>query len=303
MTTAAAIDVDDLVVRYDGRAVVDHVRLRVAPGEVVALLGPNGAGKTSTARCIAGLRRPDGGAVRVLGRDPVRERDAVVATLGVMPQTPGCHRQATPRELVRTCAGLFSDPADPDELLARVGLAALARRRVRTLSGGEVQRLSLALALVGRPRVLLLDEPTAGVDPHGRREVWRLLTEHAADGVGVLLTTHSLDEAERVADAVAVLDRGVLRAWDSPTRLSSQAGRGLVVESPDTPDASALAAAIGAPVEPLGPGRWRVDAGEDRIADVAAWFAAAGLRLTGVRADTPALEDVYLRLTSGEEER
>lgn len=298
MTATPAIAVDDLVVRYGERTVVDRLRLSVAPGEVVALLGPNGAGKTSTARCVAGLRHPDAGTARVLGLDPQRERDRVTAALGVMPQTPGCHRQATPRELVRTTARFFAEPSDPDALLERVGLAAVARRRVRTLSGGEVQRLSLALALVGRPRVLLLDEPTSGVDPHGRREVWQLIAEHAADGVGVLLTTHSLDEAERVADTVAVLDHGVLRAWDSPERLSASAGRGLLVEAADEVDADALAAALGAHVEHLGRGQWRVDAGEERIAEIAQWFAEHGVRLRGVRTDAPALEDVYLRLTS-----
>ncbi|WP_165492280.1 ABC transporter ATP-binding protein [Egibacter rhizosphaerae] len=298
----AAIAVEGLEVSYGAHRALSGVSLSVAPGEVVALLGPNGAGKTTAARCIAGMRRPDGGNARVLGLDPAADRDRMTRVLGVMPQTPGCHRQATPRELLRTHARFFADPLDPDELVARAGLGEVARRRIRTLSGGEVQRCSLALALVGRPRVLLLDEPSSGIDPHGRRHVWGLLAELAADGVGILMTTHSLDEAARVADTVVVLDRGVVRAWDTPASLSASAGRGLLLETPDELDADALAADLRSPVEALGGGRWRVDATSDRIPEVAAWFARTGCRLSGIRADVPDLEDVYLRLTAREDE-
>ena len=303
-----AVEVIDLVRRYGPVAAVDGVSLDVRAGEVVALLGPNGAGKTSTVECVAGFSRPDGGTVRVLGRDPVGQRAAVVPHLGVMLQEGGAWQAATPRELVRLYARLFPSARPTDEVLADVGLLEVAERRYRVLSGGEKQRVNLALALVGRPRVLLLDEPTAGMDPGARQTCWALLRRLRDDGAAILLTTHAMDEAERLADRVVLVAGGRVAAQGAPNELVARlhpADR-LVVTSPATVDADGLARelsrALAADVAVDGAGRWIVAAGPQRIADVGAWFAARGLPLSSVGVDA-GLEDVVLALTRDEEAR
>ena len=292
----APIVVDGLYKRYGARTAVAGLSLAVQPGEVLALLGPNGAGKTTTVECIAGLREPDAGSVRVFGADPRRERDQVVAHLGVMLQEGGVHRSATPAELLRAFAAYYPDPLDWASLASRLGLDRVARQRVRTLSGGERQRVALALALVGQPRVALLDEPTAGMDPAARRQTWQLIEELRADGVATLLTTHAMEEAERLADRVAVVDAGRLVALDRPSALAG-GGAGLLVETPATLDPEALARDLDVAVSRAGDGRWHVAAPTTRIAEVSGWFAARDLPLTGVAAARERLEDVYLRLT------
>ncbi len=296
----AAVEVTQLVKRYGGRAVVDELSLQAEAGHITAVLGPNGAGKTTTVECVAGFRRPDGGSVRVLGRDPIRERSEVVPLLGVMLQEGGAHQAATPRELLRLYARFYADPLDPEDLLARVGLdGAAARSRYRTLSGGQKQRLNLALALIGRPRVALLDEPTAGMDPAARLEAWDLIRELRAGGVAIVLTTHAMDEAERLADRVAVITEGRLLAFDSPAALLGAAQPDRVrVSTTAAVDPAALAAALGVAVEPV-EGGLVVSAGADAIPAITAWFADNGLPLSAVSSGAGGLEEVVLRLTSG----
>ena len=297
--TPPAVVVTDLVKEYRGRRVVDGVSFEVAEGTVLALLGPNGAGKTTTVECLEGLRRPDGGDVRVLGLDPWSDHDALTARMGVMLQDGGSYQAATPLEMLRLYARFAADPLDVDGLLERVGLVEAAGRRVRTLSGGQRQRLDLALALVGRPEVAVLDEPTAGMDPHARNATWELVRGLRDSGTTVLLTTHSMDEAERLADRVAVLDGGRLLALDSPAALvAGDAGGRVLVTTPAEVDRAALAAAVGAPVHADGVGRYVVERGADAIAEISAWFAAAGVPLTGLSAGGGGLEDVFLRLTA-----
>ena len=291
----AAIQVEGLVKRYGKHVAVDDVSFAVPPGSVLALLGPNGAGKTSTVECIEGFRSPDGGSVRVLGHDPHRERAAVVARLGVMLQEGGAYQAATPREMLRLYSRLYPRRSDVNELIERLDLGQVARQRFRTLSGGQKQRVNLALALVGQPDVLLLDEPTAGMDPQARRATWELLREHRDRGVAVLLTTHLLDEAERLADSVAVIDRGSLVAHDSPGKLVAAARTHLIVTTPTDIPAEDLSAATGFKVHREAGGRYLVDAGTDAIPTVTAWFAERGLSLNGVTAEG-GLEDVYLKL-------
>jgi ABC-2 type transport system ATP-binding protein len=298
----AAVEVVDLVKRYDGQPVVDGLSLRAEAGQVTALLGPNGAGKTTTVECVAGFRRPDGGTVRVLGHDPVREREAVVARVGVMLQEGGAYQAASPREMLRLHARFHRAPLDVDGLLERVGLAgAAATTRFRVLSGGQKQRLNLALALIGRPRVAILDEPTSGMDPQARLTTWDLVRDLRDDGVAILLTTHFMDEAERLADVVAVIDGGRLVALDSPTALlgSSRADR-VRVTTTAAVDPRVLAAGIGLAVEGDGVGRLVVHGGAEAIPVVAAWFAANDLPLSGVSAGADGLEEVVLRLTTGD---
>ncbi len=293
------------MVRYGGLTAVDGLSLSAHPGEVLALLGPNGAGKTSTVETLEGYRRPDEGEVRVLGLDPVADHGAVVRRIGVMPQTGGLMPGIRCREAVHLFAAYYDDPADPDELLARVGLQGRARSTWRHLSGGEQQRLSLALALVGRPAVAFLDEPTAGVDVSGRQVVRSVIAELRDAGVCVLLTTHELDEAERIADRVAIVDRGRLLAFGTPAELAagSEASELRFAAAGDL-DPDALAAVLGAAVTVDGAGRYHVAAAGTPavVAALTAWLAEHDLALTDLRTGGR-LEDVFLRLTAttGEE--
>jgi ABC-2 type transport system ATP-binding protein len=300
---APAIEVRGLVRSYDGRRVVDAVDLVVPEGQVVALLGPNGAGKTTTVECVEGFRRPDEGTVRVLGLDPVRDRATLTPQVGVMLQEGGVWQAATPREVIRLYARLHPRRWEPQELIAQLGLTTVQRSRYRHLSGGEKQRVNLALALIGRPRVLVLDEPTTGMDPEARQGTWELIRSLRDDGVSVLMTTHFMREAELLADQVAVMARGRILAEDSPAGLVARhAPGGITITTPDRIDATALSAALdGAPVRPDAADRWlvEVDAGASQalLARIAAWFAEAGHHLTGLTTGGEGLETAYLELT------
>ena len=205
-----AVEVCDLVVRYGTTTAVDGVSLIAPRGAILALLGNNGAGKTSLLQVCEGFRRPDAGMARVLGLDPVADHDALMPRLGIMLQSGGVYPWATAGEILDLFAGFAARPLDTGMLLDRLGLRRVARTRFRRLSGGEQQRLGLAVALVGRPELVFLDEPTAGMDTEARHTTWRLIEELRADGVSVLLTTHLLDEAERLADHVVIIDSSVV---------------------------------------------------------------------------------------------
>ncbi len=289
----------------EGRGVAD-LDLEVAAGELVAVLGPNGAGKTTTVELMEGYRRPDRGTVRVLGLDPIRERRACLPLLGIMLQEGGIYPALSAAETLRLFAAYFRDPEPPGELLERVGLADRGRARYRHLSGGERQRLSLALALVGRPRVLFLDEPTAGMDPRARLLTWEIIRERRSQGVTVLLTTHSMEEAERLADRVAIIDRGRLVALDSPTHLSQAAGQGLLeLETVTglTPTRLQEVRALSAvdEVSELGEARYLLRATEPAraAAAVTALLAEGGPQLRLLRVGAGSLEEVFLDLTEG----
>jgi ABC-2 type transport system ATP-binding protein len=295
----AAIEVKDLVKSYEGAAVVDSVDLSVPVGTLCALLGPNGAGKTTLSECISGFRRPDRGRVRVLGHDPFTQRSQVTAALGVMLQEGGAYPSATPREMLELYARFHRDSSDPGQLLEFVGLADRADTRYRRLSGGQKQRLNLALALVGRPRVLVLDEPTAAMDPAGRSLTWDLLRSLGNEGVGVLFTTHDLREAERLADRVLVIDRGQIVADDTPSRLvAALHDERVLVTTPVAIDAAGLATTVGAHVTPDGDGRWILAADASAIPAITAWFSRNQLPLTGVTAVGGDLESVFARLVA-----
>src|ERR687890_511262 len=194
----SALSVTGLVKRYDGRAVVDGLSFEVRTGTVLALLGPNGAGKSTTVEVCEGFRRPDAGQVRVLGLPPTDP--SLRPRVGVMPQTGGAYPGLRCGEMLRLVASFSASPLDADDLLARLGLVDVARTAYRRLSGGQQQRLSLALAVVGRPELVFLDEPTAGLDPQARHATWELVEELRDAGVAVMLTTHHMEEAERLAD-------------------------------------------------------------------------------------------------------
>ena len=286
--------------RYGALTAVDTISFTADAGEVVALLGPNGAGKTSTVETLEGYRGPSAGQVRVLDLDPVGKRRDLLPSIGVMLQTGGVYPTMGPAAALRLFASYYDDPADPDELLGRMGLEQVARTPWRRLSGGEQRRLALGLALVGRPRVAFLDEPTAGVDPQGRIAIRAEVRRLRDQGVCVLLTTHELDEAEKVADRVVIIDRGRLVAEGTPAELM-QAGQGGDIRfgAPPGLDTVGLAAAVGAPVTEEQPGEYRVDgeASPARVAALTAWLAEQGLPLADLRAGRQTLEDVFLRLT------
>jgi ABC-2 type transport system ATP-binding protein len=305
----AAIDCRDLVVRYGARTAVDGLSLEAEAGQVLALLGPNGAGKTSTVETLEGYRRPAAGSVRVLGLDPTAEHRALSARMGVMLQRGGVYPVMGPRRALCLFARYYASAEDPDALLDLVGLGAVASTPWRRLSGGEQQRLSLALALVGRPEVVFLDEPTAGVDPEGRLAIRDVIGALRHRGVCVVLTTHELAEAERLADQVVILAAGRAVARGTVADLSARGGVPAIrFGAPAGVDTAALAAAVGAAagdVTEERPGQYAVkgDGSAARVAALAAWLDGQDLTLTDLRTGTGSLEDAYLEAMKGEGER
>ena len=303
-TGTPAVTVDELVVRYGDTTAVDRLSLRAESGQVLALLGPNGAGKTSTVETLEGYRAPSGGSVRVLGLDPRADHAALVPRIGVMLQRGGIYPTLGSAQVLHLFARFYDDPEDPDELLLRVGLDQVRTTAWRRLSGGEQQRLSLALALVGKPRVVFLDEPTAGVDPEGRTVVRSIVGELRDRGVCVVLTTHELAEAERLADRVVIIDHGRKLAEDSPAGLAAGTADGSVRFSADPGiDTGDLARAVGggATVTEERPGHYRLRPGPgtevpDVVAALAGGLAARGLALGDLRTGQ-SLEEAYLAIT------
>jgi ABC-2 type transport system ATP-binding protein len=297
-----AVEVCDLVVRYGTTTAVDGVSLIAPRGAILALLGNNGAGKTSLLQVCEGFRRPDAGTARVLGLDPVADHDALMPRLGIMLQSGGVYPWATAGEILDLFAGFAARPLDTGMLLDRLGLRRVARTRFRRLSGGEQQRLGLAVALVGRPELVFLDEPTAGMDTEARHTTWRLIEELRADGVSVLLTTHLLDEAERLADHVVIIDSGVVAATGTPAELTAAAGIDLLSVRADAglPISGLRVRLSDATVTEASPGEYAIAGALDTtaVASVLAWFATEGAQVTAVNTRRRTLEDVYLALTA-----
>jgi ABC-2 type transport system ATP-binding protein len=302
---AAALDVRDLVKRYGERTAVDGLSFTVARGQVFALLGPNGAGKTSTVEICEGFRRPDGGTVRVLGLDPVRDAAELRPRVGVMPQNGGAYQGARAGEMLRLVASYAREPLDPDVLLDLLGLRAVAATPFRRLSGGQQQRLSLAMAVVARPELVFLDEPTAGLDPQARRATWEIVEALRRDGVTVVLTTHYMEEAERLADQVLVVDRGRAVASGSPSELTRGGARGQVrFRAEPGLDTLALAAVLpdGARASEPAAGSYLVEGPvtPGLLAAVTAWCAERDVLVDDLRVERRSLEDVFLDLTGRE---
>jgi ABC-2 type transport system ATP-binding protein len=297
-----AVEVNGLVVRYGDTTAVDGVSLTVPRGRVLALLGHNGAGKTSLLQVCEGFKKADGGTVRVLGLDPIADHDALMPRLGIMLQSGGVYPWATAGEILRLFASFAATPLDVDMLLDRLGLRKFERTRWRRLSGGEQQRLSLAIALVGRPELVFLDEPTAGMDTEARHTTWRLIEELRADGVSVLLTTHLLDEAERLADDVVIMSAGVVAVTGTPAELTAAAGIDLLEVRAQAGLKIRDGRLTDLKVTETTPGEYAVTGALDAavISEVLGWFAAAGAQVTAVNTRRRTLEDVYLALTTGE---
>ncbi|WP_299036485.1 ABC transporter ATP-binding protein [uncultured Pseudokineococcus sp.] len=302
-SAGAALRVRGLVKRYAGRLAVDGLDLDVAAGSVTALLGPNGAGKTTTVECCLGLRRPDAGSLQVLGTE-LAEATASAdhrAAVGAMLQDGGLPTSARPMRLLRHLARLHARPRDVDVLAERLGIPAFARTSVRRLSGGQRQRLALAAALVGRPRLVFLDEPTAGLDPAARLVVWELVREVVADGAGVLLTTHDLDEAERLAQHVVIVDGGRALATGSPGVLTARSSASVRFTASPGLDLGPLRQALSEDVavsEPA-PGSYVVSGDVDPqvVAGVTSWCAQRGVMPEALSVGRPSLEEVFLDLT------
>jgi ABC-2 type transport system ATP-binding protein len=310
----AAVLATDLRKAYAGRTVLDGVSFEVGRGELFALLGPNGAGKTTTVEILEGYRRADGGRVEVLGLDPARDGRRLRPRLGLMLQEGGVDPRTTPREALRLYARFYRDPEDPEALLELVDLGRAATTRYRRLSGGEKQRLALALALIGRPELLVLDEPTAGMDPAAKQATRERIAGLRAAGTTILLTTHELGDVERLADHVAVLDRGRIVAYGTPAELTG-AGAPRVRFRLSAPladgDAAALASALGpvaaaAIVGDGGPGNHYELTGlaappdPALVAALAAWCATRGLLLLELRLGSASLEERYLELVGAD---
>jgi ABC-2 type transport system ATP-binding protein len=218
------IEVSGLHKEYGPKVAVDDVSFTVEAGEIFGILGPNGAGKTTTVECVTGLRKPDGGRISVLGLDPQRDHDELRQQVGVQLQDGQLPDKLRVREALELYASFYSQPADADELIKRLGLGDRRDTAFEKLSGGQKQRLSVALALIGTPKVAVLDELTTGLDPAARREVWGLISEIRDTGVTIVLVTHFMEEAERLCDRLAVIDGGRVIAADTPSGLAGRAG-------------------------------------------------------------------------------
>ncbi|MFI6086448.1 ABC transporter ATP-binding protein [Streptomyces sp. NPDC051218] len=305
MGIESVVQVTGLVKRYGKKTAVDGLDLRVRAGTVTAVLGPNGAGKTTTIETCEGYRRPDAGTVRVLGLDPVREAGALRPRIGVMLQSGGVYSGARADEMLRHMAKLHAHPLDVGALIERLGLESCGRTTYRRLSGGQQQRLALAMAVVGRPELVFLDEPTAGLDPQARRATWDLVRDLRADGVSVILTTHHMDEAEQLADEVAIIDAGKVIVEGTPEALC-RGGAENTLRFSGRPglDVGSLLKALppDSAAAELTPGAYRVSGTIDPqlLATVTSWCAQHGVMPEKIAVERHTLEDVFLELTGKE---
>ena len=305
MTTGPAVRLDGVVKRFGSVTAVDGLSLELPRAHVLALLGPNGAGKTTTVEMCEGFAAPDAGSVRVLGLDPVTDAHAVRSRIGVMLQGGGAYPSCRAGEMLALIAAYSANPLDPDWLLQTLGLTDAARTSYRRLSGGQQQRLALACALVGRPELVFLDEPTAGMDAHGRLIVWDLIDSLRRDGVSVLLTTHMMDEAEQLADELVIIDRGTIVASGTPSEVTTRGAEGqLHFSAPPKLDLALLASALPEGYACLegSAGAYLIqgDITPQVLATVTAWCARIGVLATDLRVDQRRLEDVFLDLTGRE---
>ncbi len=305
MSDTPAVEVTDLVKRYGHTMAVDGLSLRAARGTVTAVLGPNGAGKTTTIEICEGYRRPDAGTVAIFGLDPVADARSLRPRVGVMLQSGGIPPSVRPSEYLGVLAKFHARPLDPARLLDRLGLSGAARTPFKRLSGGQQQRVSLAAAVIGRPELVFLDEPTSGLDPQARHATWGLIEGLRSAGASVILTTHHMEEAERLADHVAIVDHGRMVAEGTPAELTGTAGQIRFRAEPGL-DMDALLAALpaGSAAKESPAGHYLVEV-QNRVdprlvAAVTAWCAEHGVLAQELRIESRTLEDVFLELTGRE---
>lgn len=295
----SVIEVTGLRKSYGGRPVVDGVSFAVEEGEIFGILGPNGAGKTTTVECVEGLRIPDAGRVRVTGLDPVADHEQVARVLGAQLQESELQAKLTVREALELYAAFYPHPADWRPLAERLGLTAKLTTRFAKLSGGQKQRLFIALALIGNPPVVVLDELTTGLDPRARRDTWQLIEDVRASGVTVLLVTHFMEEAQRLCDRIAVIDKGRVAALDTPSGLIRRsAGSTVISFTPSAPldegDLNALPAL--ASVEHKD-GRITLSGTDETVNAVITLLARGHITAHQLRVTDATLDDAFLDLT------
>lgn len=301
----AAVQVRGLVRAFGTVRAVEGLDLHLQPATVLALLGPNGAGKTTTVEVCEGFLRPDAGTVRVLGMDPIVDSARLRPRVGVMPQGGGAYPGVRAGEMLNLVAACAARPLQAGWLLDVLGLTGVARVPYKRLSGGQQQRLALACALIGRPEVVFLDEPTAGMDPQARRLVWDIIGRLRADGVSVLFTTHLMEEAEALADQVVIIDQGRVVAQGTPAELTTAgAERQLRFTARPGLNLAELSAALPPDCRVSEPyrGGYLVEGGIDPqvMATLTAWCAAQGVLADDLRIARRSLEDVFLELTGRE---
>jgi ABC-2 type transport system ATP-binding protein len=300
-----AVEISGLVKNYGRTTAVAGLTMSAEQGQITAVLGPNGAGKTTTIEVCEGYRRADAGTVRVLGLDPAKDAGKLRPRVGVMLQSGGIPTTARPLDYLRVMAAFYAHPLEPSMLLDRLGLTESARTPFRRLSGGQQQRLALSAALIGRPELIFLDEPTAGLDPQARHATWDLIAGLKTSGATIILTTHYLEEAERLADHVVIVDHGELVTQGTPAELTGSQGQLRFRAEPGL-DTSGLLGALPATSvvkeSPAGAYLVELPSGVDPqvVATVTAWCAEQGVLAKNLRIESRTLEDVFLELTGRE---
>ena len=298
MSVAPAVTVQNLVKKYGHLVAVNDVSLSIHEGEIFGIIGPNGAGKTTTVECISGLRAPDSGSISVYGLSPRKDRNKLREFVGVQLQESALPPLIKVREAVKLFASFYSNPLYPDQLLEALGIEQIVNSSFKNLSGGQKQRVSVALALVGNPKLAILDELTTGLDPEARREIWSLIERMKDRGVTVILVTHFMDEAERLCDRLALINHGAVVALDTPEAIAATAGGSRVRFVPSQPVDEHTLRAIPGLSEIERKERYVTVTGTGDLAgSLINALAAIGVRVSDVEARTGNLEDAFIKLT------
>jgi ABC-2 type transport system ATP-binding protein len=293
-----AVTITNLVKRYGSFAAVDDVTFSIQEGEIFGIIGPNGAGKTTTVECISGLRVPDSGSISVYGLSPHRDRDRVRDLVGVQLQESALPPRLKVGEALELFAAFYPNPLDPQEVLESLGIKHIERAAFKSLSGGQKQRVSIALALVGNPKIAILDELTTGLDPEARRETWTLIERMRDRGVTVILVTHFMDEAETLCDRLALINHGRIRALDTPEAIGAEAGMTRLRFIPSRPvDDKALFAIAGVQTVERKDRLVTVTGLGDLAASLMSTLAAHGVQVSELDARRRNLDDAFSRLT------
>jgi ABC-2 type transport system ATP-binding protein len=292
------VRVTNLVKRYGSLAAVDDVSFSIREGEIFGIIGPNGAGKTTTVECVSGLRVPNSGSISVYGLSPQHDRDRIREYMGVQLQESALPPRLRVGEALELFASFYSNPLDPQEVLESLGVKDIERVAFKKLSGGQKQRVSIALALVGNPKIAILDELTTGLDPEARRNIWAVIERMRQRGVTVILVTHFMDEAETLCDRVALINRARLQALDTPEAIAAQAGGNRLRFVPSQPvDDKTLYAIPGVQVVERKDRYVTVTGTGDLAASLLNALAAMGVQVSELEARRGNLDDAFIRLT------